>query len=80
MACRDEVLTAFARLEQRHDRRDFSLDEIVQEVGAAGTTYKVSKIHEYVTSRMCKDAPGRRSTANPDLEKVGTLRYRRLTT
>ena len=40
MTCRDEILAAMERLEQRSRRRELSLVEIVQEVLGGGSDYK----------------------------------------
>ena len=77
MACRDEVLAAFERLERRHGRTAFDLVEVVQEVQAAGTGYRESTIRTHVTSRMCADAPDHHGTTYADLERVDRGRYRR---
>lgn len=77
MTCRDEVLAAFQRLEARHGRDAFELAEIVQEVQAAGNSYKESTIRTHVTSRMCADAPDHHATTYADLERLDRGRYRR---
>jgi hypothetical protein len=77
VTCRDEILAAFERLERRHGRRDFDLADIVQEVQAAGSTYKESTIRTHVTSRLCADAPDHHGTTYADLERVERGRYRR---
>ena len=75
MTCRDAALAAFERLEHRHDRSDFDLAEIVQEVQASGAAFKESTIRTHVTSRMCADAPDRHATTYDDLDRVGHGRY-----
>lgn len=77
MTCRNEVLAAFERSERRHGRRDFDLADIVQEVQAAGSTYKESTVRTHVTSRMCADARDHHETTFADLERVERGRYRR---
>ena len=75
--CRGEVLMAFNRLERRHGRRDFAVDEIVQEVKSATSTYKDSTIRTHIASRMCKQAPDHHAVTYADLDRVGHGRYRR---
>lgn len=79
MTCRDDVLAALKRLESRHGRSAFDLDEVVQEVAAGGSRYKESTIRTHVTSRMCSDAPDHHGTVYADLERVDRGRYRRRT-
>jgi hypothetical protein len=77
MACRDEVLAAFERLERRHGRTAFELAEVVQEVQGVGTAYRESTIRTHVSSRMCVDAPDHHGTVYADLDRVGRGLYRR---
>jgi len=77
VTCRDEILAAFDRLERRHDRKVFDLDELVQEVEAPGSRYSASTIRTHITSRMCADAPDNHGTTYADLERVDRGRYRR---
>jgi len=77
MTCRDDVLTAFERLERRHGRKVFDLSEVLQEVQASGSTYTESTIRTHVTSRMCAEAPDNHATTYPDLERVDRGRYQR---
>lgn len=76
MTCRDQVHAALARLERRHDRHVFALDEIVQEVLATTTRYSEQTIRTHVASRMCADAPRHHAVTYSDLERVGRGRYR----
>lgn len=55
--CRDAVLDAFARLEWRHGRKTFRLDEVVGETLAYDPQYKESTVRTHVTSRMCAMLP-----------------------
>ncbi len=80
MTCRDEILSAFERLERRHGRRNLGLSEVVQEVEAAGTDYAESTIRTHISSVMCRDSPVNHGTVYDDLERVGHGRYRRLAT
>ncbi len=75
--CRDAVLDAFSRLEQRHGRRDFQLDEIVAETVAYDPQYKKSTVRTHVTSRMCVDAPEHHASVYGDLTRVDRGIYRR---
>ncbi len=75
MTCRDEVLAAIARLERRHGRSEFALDEIVQEVMGA-SSYRESTVRTHVTSRLCASTPDHHGTTYPDLERVSRGRYR----
>ena len=76
MTCREDVLAA-TRLERRHGRLTFDLDEVVQEVLAGGSRYKETTIRTHVTSRMCADAPDHHGTVYADLQRVGRAKYQR---
>lgn len=75
--CRDAVLLAFDRLENRHGRRSFGLAEIVAEAHAVDASFAESTIRTHVSSRMCADAPGNHGTVYADLERVARGHYRR---
>jgi len=75
--CRDDVLDGMRRLEQRHNRRDFQLHEIVAEV-LLFSDFKESTIRTHITSRLCRDAPAHHADRYDNLERVGHGRYRRI--
>lgn len=75
--CRDAVLDAFTRLERRHGRRNFRIDEIVRETLSRDPQYKATTIRTHVTSRMCSDAPDHHATVFADLARVDRGTYRR---
>jgi len=75
--CRDEVLKAFGRLEDRHGRTTFSPAEIVQEVMSVTDRFKESTIRTHVVSRMCADAPDHHAVVYRDLDRAGHGLYRR---
>ena len=75
--CRDEILGAFQRLERRHGRQVFDLQDIIQEVLRATGAYAESTIRTHVTSVMCAQAPVNHANASNDLDRVGRGRYRR---
>jgi hypothetical protein len=75
MTCRDEVLDAMRRLERRHNRTDFALYEIVQEVVSAGTTYPEDTIRTEIVARMCEQAPNNHAVTYDDLDRVGRGYY-----
>ena len=76
--CRDDVLEAVRSLRSRHPRDVFTLDEIVQEVYARGSTYKVSTIRTHVSSKLCTNAPDNHYTVYDDLERISPGHYRLL--
>lgn len=71
------MLHAFERLERRHERYEFNLYEVVQEVFAVGSNYREGTIRTHVTSRMCLNAPDHHGTVYQDLDRVDRGRYRR---
>ena len=78
MICRDEILAAMERLEQRNRRLELSLVEIVQEVLGGGSDYKESTIRTHITSSMCVDAPANHATRYPDLRRTDHATYCRV--
>jgi hypothetical protein len=68
--CRDEVLSAFRRLEARHGRNVFTPAEIVQEVQSVTADYKESTIRTHVVSRMCAEAPDHHAVVYGDLDRL----------
>jgi hypothetical protein len=75
--CREAVLEAFDRLERRHGRADFSVEEVVSEVLAHTSDFTESTIRTHITSRMCAQAPKHHGTIYSDLDRVQRGRYRR---
>lgn len=77
--CRDAVLDAFTRLERRHGRTTFQLEEVVAETLAHDRQYKESTVRTHVTSRMCVNAPENHASVYGDLIRVDRGMYRRQT-
>jgi hypothetical protein len=78
VSCRSEVLSAFSRLERRHGRVEFELDEVVQEVLTATGRFAESTIRTHVTSVMCVQAPANHAVRHRDLDRVRRGVYRRI--
>jgi hypothetical protein len=76
MTCRDAVIAAMRSLRDRHDRRDFRVDEIVAEVLSHTSAFKVTTINTHIVSRMCAGAPANHAVVYGDLERVAPGRYR----
>ena len=76
--CREEVLAAFKRLESRHGRDVFTLDEIVTETLSVTAEFSENTIRTHVASRMCVDAPAHHAVRYPDLQRVDRGRCRRI--
>ena len=74
--CREEILRAFQRLERRHGRKIFDLQDVVQEVQRATDAYAESTIRTHITSVMCAQAPVNHANASNELDRVGRGRYR----
>lgn len=75
--CRDAVLDAFTRLERRHGRTDFRLEDIVSETLSSDPQFKESTVRAHVTSRMCAEATPHHGTTYDDLTRVDWGIYRR---
>ena len=75
MTCRDEVLSAAAKLVG--DGIDpFSPDDVKKEMRRRGSKYEDSTIATHVTSRMCANAPQNHARVYDDLVRVGHGLYR----
>jgi hypothetical protein len=77
--CREAILGAFARLESRYGRADFSLEDVVLEVLADRDQFTERTIRTQITSRMCVQAPKNHGTVYADLDRAARGRYRRRT-
>ena len=77
MTCREEILAAMERLQNRTGSASLSLVAIVKEVQMGGGDYKESTIRTHITSSMCVDAPPNHGTRYPDLRRIGRGLYRR---
>ena len=78
MTCRDEVLAAMERLEQRTGQTELALVDIVREVFSGGSELSESTIRTHITSSMCVDAPPNHATRYPDLRRTVRGVYKRL--
>lgn len=76
--CREAVIEAFIRLEQRNHRKEFGLEEVLKEVLAVTKEYKESTIRTHISSRMCVQAPLNHATKFENLDRVDVGRYRRI--
>jgi hypothetical protein len=78
MTCREEILSAFRRLERRHGRDVFAPVEVIADVIAVTDSYPESTIRTEIVSRMCASvAPQNHAVVYDDLERVSRGRYRR---
>jgi len=75
-ALADAVLDAFERLERRHARRAFRVDEIVAHTLAGDSQFKESTVRTHVISRMCAIAPDHHAVTYDDLDSRGAWTLR----
>lgn len=75
--CRDAILEAFDRLEDRHRRKVFNLSEIVKEVLTVTDDFAESTIRTHITSRMCMQAPQNHAVKYADLDRIAPGEYQR---
>ncbi len=74
--CREEILDAIAALIRRTGSEVFSVDDVVTEMKARGTTYQEATIRTHVTSRMCGNAPDRQGVVYSDLRRLDRGMYK----
>lgn len=77
MTCREEILTAARRINDRSDGPEFTIQEIINEMRRSGSRYPDSTIRTHITSLMCVNAPRHHAVAYDDLVRVDRGRYRR---
>jgi hypothetical protein len=73
MTARDQILDCVQRM---FLHRDFTPQEILDFLRAAGTEYSDSTIRTHVTSRMCFEAPKNHEPKYDDLTRVSHGVYR----
>ena len=76
MTCRDEVINAMVRLENRHGKSIFELHLIVKEVLSHTLDYKESTVRTHVSAHMCAQAPVNNAVVTDDLDRVGRGLYK----
>jgi AbiV family abortive infection protein len=76
MTARDEILAAIRVIQTRTGRDDFTIPEVIDELGRQGSSYAPATIRTHVASRMCADAPDHHARVYDGLERVGHGRYR----
>lgn len=74
--CRDEILQAIRALTSRSRSDSFTIQQVIDEMSARGTTYSENTIRTHVASRMCQDAPDNHAVVYDDLERIGRGEYR----
>ncbi|WP_106495750.1 DUF7669 domain-containing protein [Lentibacillus sp. Marseille-P4043] len=52
-SCREEMLQVVQQLVKAKGKNEFSIQEVLDEMGRAGTTYKDSTIRTHLTSKCC---------------------------
>ena len=68
--CREEILEAIDALIRRRESDVFSVNDVVMEMRARGTSYKEATIRTHVTSRMCGNAPDHHGVVYSDLRRL----------
>ena len=77
--CHEQVLAAARSITARKGRNEFSPQEVVTYLIAAGTRYRESSIRTHVTSRCCRNATNVEEhfgVTYDYFERVGHARYR----
>jgi len=77
LTCREVILEAFVRLENREHRKTFKVAEIVEELLAVTSDFTESTIRTHVTSRLCIQAPPNHFTRYEDLDRMSRGEYKR---
>ncbi|WP_010530040.1 DUF7669 domain-containing protein [Lentibacillus jeotgali] len=58
-SCRDEMLQVIKHLVKQKGENQFSIQEVLDRMERAGTTYKESTIRTHLTSKCCVNAKHR---------------------
>ena len=74
--CREEILEAIESLIARTQSEVFSVEDVVNEMRARGTSYQEATIRTHVTSRMCGNAPNRQGVVYSDLRRLDRGKYK----
>lgn len=77
MTARDEILAALPAICARTVDGTFTAQDVVNELGRRGSTYKPSTIRTHIVSQMCATAPDHHARTYNDLVRVSDGRYRR---
>ena len=74
--CREEILEAIGDLIRDSETEVFSVNDIVGAMRARGTRYQEATIRQYVTTRMCGNAPDDRGVVYSDLRRLDRGLYK----
>ncbi len=76
MTCRDEVLSCVQNIVHQTGHNEFTVQDVLEEMQAKGTSYKVTTIRTHITSKMCANAPDHHAVTYDDFERIGPGLYR----
>jgi len=76
--CHEQVRAAAQLIVAKQGINEFTVQEVVDALQAAGTSYAESAIRTHVTSRCCKNAPAHHAVRYDYFERIAHGRYRLL--
>jgi Ca2+-binding EF-hand superfamily protein len=76
MTCREEILRCVRQMADQNGKGEFTVQEVVDWMRAAGSSFAESTIRTHVTSRMCGNAPDNHAVTYSDFVRVRHGVYR----
>jgi hypothetical protein len=76
MTCHEEVLSTAKAVTVAKGRNEFSPQEIIEHIKAAGSPYAESTIRTHIVSRCCLNAPDHHPVVYGYFKRVGPGTYR----
>lgn len=70
-SCRDEMLQVTKQLVKEKGLNEFTVQQVLEAMERAGTTYKQSTIRTHLTSKCCIDAQQHHQTVYDDYKRIG---------
>lgn len=74
--CHEQVLAAAQQIVAEHGGNEFTVQEVVDALSKAGSSYAESTIRTHVVSRCCKNAPAHHAVRYDYFECIAHGRYR----
>ena len=76
MTCHEDVLSAAKAVTAAKGKNEFSPQEIIEHMKAAGSPYRESTIRTHVVSRCCVNAPNHHDVVYEYFKRVGPGTYK----
>ncbi|WP_163582079.1 TetR/AcrR family transcriptional regulator [Gracilibacillus saliphilus] len=70
ISCREEMLQVTRQLMKEKGKNEFSVQEVLDEMKKAGTTYKDSTVRTHLTSKCCVGTKPHHQTVYDDYQRI----------